>query len=193
MLTMNSLRDVAAYLNISYVAENLPSTETVKKVISFAPSVITDLLLLPLAGHLLSNARMAYDFGVDFNPTLEEIKKGLPAIVLLHGSGFNESEFIIAREYLNKEQYGSVFSFNLNGLIMYGDKDGIDDYANGIISIRNYYNVYSKADWAVSYETGKLTENPERVLAYNFVGHYGLIALPTTWNWVTSILDKIYV
>jgi len=79
-------------------------SETVSKVASTTIAIFSDLCLMPLAAGLLAAAYAGYNF----NPTV--IKEGLPAIVLLHGSGFNESEFVIGRYFLNKPKYGSVFS-----------------------------------------------------------------------------------
>lgn len=96
---------------------------SVGKVLSFAPSFLLDFTLWPVG----ALASISVACGYSFNPKGAEIKKGLPPIVLLHGSGFNESEFIIARYFLNKEGYGSVFSFNMERVIgTVEEKDLVD-------------------------------------------------------------------
>ncbi len=52
----------------------------------------------------------------------------------MHGSGFNESEWVVGREFLKKEQYGSVFSLNYDGLVSNDPNKGIEDYAKDKIS-----------------------------------------------------------
>lgn len=264
--------------------------ENMKKIASFAPAIISDLFCFPFAVGLVSVACMGYNFNSS------QIKKGITPIILLHGSGFNESEFVIARYFLDNKNYGSIFSFNIEGLVTTDLTKGIDDYAAGIVrekikeiakltecrrvitlghsmggmiaafyaenfseedniqadhvftvasplkgtptldfiwsyisenlknskrnqqmsasggksvsgfcaklcdqaleseqkGIRNYYSIYSETDFAVPFKSGKLTENSDRIFAYNNVGHYGIIALPTTWYWVASKLDNIY-
>lgn len=88
-------------------------------------STLIDILLLPLAGILL----LFMLTKPNFDPT--EIKKGKIPILLLHGSGFNESEWILGRQFLKKENYGSVFSLNYDGLASNDPNMGIDDYAAG--------------------------------------------------------------
>ena len=270
--------------------ETLSYYDSVAKIISFTPGIFSDLLLLPFAGGLLSAAYMGYQF----NPT--EIKKGIPPIVLLHGSGFNESEFIVARYFLNKDTYGSILSFNMEGLVLPDTDIGVDDHAKGIVrekfqeiarltecntiipighsmggviaayyaecfaeedvlimediftvaspaqgtptldfiwthispnfkngkrhnqmsasggesyqdfskelcmkaqeserqKKRRYHCVRSITDWAVPFQSGLYTDDPDRILTYNYVGHYGIIALPSTWNWMTPALDRVY-
>jgi len=58
--------------------------------------------------------------------------------------------------------------------------------------IRKYYNIYSLVDWAVPFDSGKLTEASDRTLVYTKVGHYGIIALPQTWWWINSKLDPVF-
>ena len=85
-------------------------------------SLLTDIFLLPVAGFLV--------LFMLTKPTFDPVKpkKAVP-ILLLHGSGFNESEWILGRQLLKKEQYGSVFSLNYDGLVTNDSTKGIDDYA----------------------------------------------------------------
>ncbi len=64
-----------------------------------------------------------------FDPTDAQVKKDKTPILLIHGSGFNESEWIVGRQFLKKEEYGSVFSLNLDGLASNESEKGIEDYA----------------------------------------------------------------
>lgn len=88
-------------------------------------SVVIDIAFLPLAGILL----LFMLTEPKFDP--EQPKKDVVPILLLHGSGFNESEWIIGRQFLKKKHYGSVFSLNYDGLASNDRTKGIDDYAAG--------------------------------------------------------------
>ncbi len=106
------------------------SKTTVSKVASVATCIprglfaaLSDLALLPVAGILLGAAKA----NVNFNPSV--VKQGKTPILLLHGSGFNESEWVLGRQFLKKEKYGSVFSVNYDGLVSNDPAKGIDDYA----------------------------------------------------------------
>lgn len=87
-----------------------------------------DVLLLPFAGGLVVQAACKKSF----DPKM--IKQNKTPILLLHGSGFNQSEWLVARRFLDKAEYGSVFSLNYAGLVSNEDSDGVDDYAKGPIS-----------------------------------------------------------
>lgn len=93
-------------------------------------TIISDVLLLPGALALLLTACCK----INFNPKLEDVKYGIPPVLLLHGSGFNESEWLVGRQFLKEEQYGSVFSLNYDGLISNDPSKGIEDYARCKIS-----------------------------------------------------------
>jgi pimeloyl-ACP methyl ester carboxylesterase len=58
-------------------------------------------------------------------------KRDAIPILLLHGSSFNESEWIIGRQFLKKTHYGSVFSLSYDGFSSNDLAKGIDDYAQG--------------------------------------------------------------
>jgi len=100
--------------------------ETASLIPRIAFAILLDLLLLPAALILCLLACCK----VNFNPKVEEIKKGKVPILLLHGSGFNETEWIIGRKFLDKTEYGSVFSFNYDGLLSNDPQKGIEDYAS---------------------------------------------------------------
>lgn len=76
-------------------------------------TILIDVLLLPGALVLLLVACCK----PDFNPKPEEVKYGKTPILLLHGSGFNQSEWVVGRQFLKKKQYGSIFSLNYDGLV----------------------------------------------------------------------------
>jgi pimeloyl-ACP methyl ester carboxylesterase len=84
-----------------------------------------DLPLLPAAGGLILYMLSK----PNFDP--KEPKRNAVPILLLHGNGFNESQWILGRGFLKKEGYGSIFSLNYDGLVTNDPKKGIDDYAAG--------------------------------------------------------------
>lgn len=69
-----------------------------------------------------------------FNPKSADIKQGQIPVVLIHGSGFNDSEWLVGRQFFKKQEYGSVFSLNYDGLISNDPTKGIEDYARDKIS-----------------------------------------------------------
>jgi pimeloyl-ACP methyl ester carboxylesterase len=93
-------------------------------------AILLDVLLLPGALSLLLVACCKSDF----DPKTEAIKYEKTPILLLHGSGFNQTEWIVGRQFLKKEHYGSVFSLNYDGLVSNDPKKGIEDYAQDKIS-----------------------------------------------------------
>lgn len=84
-------------------------------------AILIDLCLLPFFVPLI----LLYFLG--YKPKTHLIKHKTP-ILLLHGSGFNETEWIVGRLFLGKK-YGSVFSLSYDD--MFGRKihKGIDDFA----------------------------------------------------------------
>jgi pimeloyl-ACP methyl ester carboxylesterase len=68
------------------------------------------------------------------NMNRTRIKKNAIPILLIHGSGFNESCWLLGRLFLRKKNYGSVFSLNYDGLVTNDPLKGIDDYAEGKLS-----------------------------------------------------------
>lgn len=90
-------------------------------------SILLDLALLPLAAFLIA---LMYFAPPQFDPT--NPKKDTIPILLLHGSGFNESEWILGRQFLNKGEYGSLFSLNFDGLVSNDPAKGLNDYAEKI-------------------------------------------------------------
>jgi|JI9StandDraft_1071089.scaffolds.fasta_scaffold27144_3 pimeloyl-ACP methyl ester carboxylesterase len=104
--------------------------EVATRIPRVAFTILIDLLLLPGALALLVVAAVK----TDFNPKPHEVKKGKTPILLLHGSNFNESQWVIGRLFLRKKTYGSVFSLNYDGLITNDPTKGISDYARDKIS-----------------------------------------------------------
>ncbi len=103
--------------------------KTTKKVASFAIAIIGDLLMIPLAGALTLYGLV---FGTNMDPKPENIKKDHPPILLIHGNGFNESQWIFGRRFLKGEKYGSVFSLNLDGLVSNKSENGMEEYAEKV-------------------------------------------------------------
>lgn len=103
--------------------------EVATKIPRIIFTLIIDVMLLPGALALLIAACCKFNF----NPKPEEIKVGKIPILLIHGSGFNESEWMVGRQFLKKDQYGSVFSLNYDGLVSNDPKKGIEDYARNQI------------------------------------------------------------
>lgn len=97
--------------------------DTAIRITETVAAIFTDLALLPVAGALLIFSLVKKNF----DPI--EIKKDKTPILLLHGSGFNQSQWILGHYFLNQKQYGSVFSLNFDGLASNDPNKGIDDYA----------------------------------------------------------------
>lgn len=103
--------------------------KTAKKVAFFAVAFFGDLLILPFAGILTLHGLI---FGTNMDPKDDEVKKNQTPILLIHGNGFNESQWIIGRQFLKGEEFGSVFSLNLDGLISNKSENGIEEYAKKV-------------------------------------------------------------
>lgn len=103
---------------------------TITKILSVTLGFFTDIVCIWPFGGCLSIAAKA---GYNFNLEPSKVKKGITPIILLHATGFNESEFVVGRYYLNKKEYGSVFSFNMEGILTIDGEKGVDDLAKGIV------------------------------------------------------------
>lgn len=101
--------------------------EKMLEIATFIPRVVISILLeiamIPIVGILLLFCLTE----PNFDP--EVIKRDKTPILLLHGSGFNQSEWVYGRQFLKKDEYGSVFSMNFDGLASNCPNKGIDDYA----------------------------------------------------------------
>lgn len=110
----------------------LPETEKEKstRMLTAVPrgifSTFVDVSLLPMAGAVLGVSQVSK---MQFDP--DSPKKDKVPILLIHGSGFNETEWVIGRQFLKGKQFGSVFSLNLDGLLSNHPSKGIHDYASG--------------------------------------------------------------
>lgn len=58
--------------------------------------------------------------------------------------------------------------------------------------LRKYYNIWSTTDYAVPGAHGNLTEDPRRQRSFSYLGHYALVAWPSTWLQIRSWLNDIY-
>ena len=89
--------------------------------------MVIDIAFLPVAGLLLLIAccKSNYD---STHPKRNKIP-----ILQIHGSGFCEIEWAASWPWLSKEEYGSVFTLNLDGLASNEPHMGIEDYARGKI------------------------------------------------------------
>lgn len=104
----------------------------VAAALGFSAGVVSDLAVLPAAGAVLLLEKTMGYFNTDFNPKPEEAKIGKPAIVLLHGSGFCQAQWDLARLFLMDEEFGSVYSLNYaEGLTFNHPDSSIGDYARG--------------------------------------------------------------
>jgi pimeloyl-ACP methyl ester carboxylesterase len=106
-----------------------PLNEIAARVIAVAKVIlatIIDIIMLPFALAYLGVTQIAK---IQFDPACPERDK-IP-ILLLHGSGYNQTEWIIGRQFLKGDQFGSVFSLNYAGLLTNLPQNGIDDYAAG--------------------------------------------------------------
>ncbi len=99
---------------------------TARKTLEIAFAILSDVLILPGIGLLLLWMLLK----PSFDPVV--IKKDKIPILLLHGSGFNESQWIWGRFFLRNKNYGSIFSVSYDdGLISNDPQKGIDDCAMG--------------------------------------------------------------
>lgn len=87
---------------------------TATKAFRVAAAVLLDLSLLPTAGFLTGLMSLGK---LDLNPKKEDVIKGKPAILFLHGAGFNSSGFIAGMHYLKSKQQGSMFTLNYDNLL----------------------------------------------------------------------------
>lgn len=127
-------KDLTLSLKRKETAHNLGLNEnlrTLSKVVRYVISIFCDLALLPIAGVLTLISCVEPNL---IDPKEESIKTNKTAILLLHGSGFNQSEWLVGKHYLQKETYGSVFALNYAGLISNKKTTGVDDYAKGKVS-----------------------------------------------------------
>lgn len=130
---------VAPAVNTSSDLSNdtiIPSETKLKKICRIASlifrmgfAIFSDLALLPFSLGLIAAAL----FKVRFDPKPENIKHNQIPILLLHGSNFNETQWIIGRQFLKKKEYGSVFSLNYGGILGMDPKLGIEDFTHNKI------------------------------------------------------------
>lgn len=102
-------------------------TSLVIKTLLTTTAILGDVMLIPGALGLLALSFLK----INFNPSEAAVIKNKPAILLLHGSGFNDIEWIIGRQFISKTAYGAIFSMNYDGLICNDNSLGIEDYAGG--------------------------------------------------------------
>lgn len=103
--------------------------EIATRVIAVAKAILAtviDIIMLPFALLYLLVTEIAK---IQFDPACP--KRDKKPILLLHGSGYNQTEWIIGRQFLEDDQHGSVFSLNYDGLLTNDPQKGIDDYAAG--------------------------------------------------------------
>ncbi len=110
-------------LSVSANSEKLASLAC--KISEVAFSILSDILILPGIGLLLIWMLLRPSFDPLF------LKKDKVPILLLHGSGFNESQWIWGKFFLRNKDYGSIFSVSYDALITNDPKKGIDDCAMG--------------------------------------------------------------
>lgn len=97
-------------------------------ILGFSAAIIRDLAFLPF--FLL--AKVMRRFHIDFNPKPEKAKVGKTAVVLFHGAGFCQAQWIIARLFLIGSEIGSVYSLNYDEDLPFNPLgNGIKDCAGG--------------------------------------------------------------
>lgn len=106
--------------------------ETATRIPRAAFALLTDALLLPFAGILLLVALCSRRSGINFdiNSVKAAGEAGKPHIMLLHGSGFNDSEWVLVKAAIGQKKYGSNSSLNFDGLVSNLAYMGIEDYAH---------------------------------------------------------------
>jgi len=92
-------------------------------------TIAVDLVLLPGALILLLIALYKKCRGTDFDSDSSGRVIGEPAILLLHGSGFNETEWLVARAFLAACGHKNIYSVNYAGLVSNEHADGVVKYA----------------------------------------------------------------
>lgn len=111
--------------------------------LTIVPSVFGEIFSYVAAANLLVYAKYKKMKQESIDPP--EIKKNKTPIVLIHGKGFNKTEFIIGMQYLKKDIYGSIRTFDYAGLLSNDHTDTIEDYCkithDVIESICNDVNV----------------------------------------------------
>lgn len=100
------------------------------KIPRIACAIFLEILTLPISAVLTFIACCK----LNFNPKDKNVKNKQTPILLLHGSNFNETGWLIGRQFLKKKEYGSVFSLNYDGILSNDPNKGIDDYAKDKIS-----------------------------------------------------------
>jgi triacylglycerol esterase/lipase EstA (alpha/beta hydrolase family) len=115
-------------MNTSSVSSShiIQETSIFSRVISHTIGVISDLATVVLAAPLVGIAAL---YKSNFDPLPKDIKTDTTPILLIHGNGFNEIQWALARYFLSGSEYGSVFTLNLDGLLTNQSHLGIDDYA----------------------------------------------------------------
>lgn len=148
--SLNPILPAAPYTEV-YVPNTTPTkpvletlSETAIKVACFAVSIFTDLILVLFAAGLLL---FAVSYKSNFDPSPDQIKKDHTPILMIHGNGFNEIQWVMGRQFLSDPQYGSVFTLNLDGLITNETTQGIDDYAQKVSAkIQEIQNLTGRKD-----------------------------------------------
>jgi triacylglycerol lipase len=121
------IAEIAGPIHSKGLLANEPKKNRVIEIATRVPrailSTVFDLVMLPIAGILLLIAACRSNYDTN-NP-----KKDRIPILQIHGSGFCEIEWVGSWPWLSKEQYGSVYTLNLDGLASNQHGKGIDDYA----------------------------------------------------------------
>lgn len=86
-----------------------------------------DIPLLIPAGLLLVEAAIRKNFSISHDS--KDVKIGKIPILLIHGKGYNQIQWQFGRKYLEKDNYGTIFSVDYDGLATNGVKKSIADYA----------------------------------------------------------------
>jgi triacylglycerol esterase/lipase EstA (alpha/beta hydrolase family) len=90
--------------------------------------ITTDILSLPVAGVLLGYSAYANYYGISMDDI--NIMSTKNPILLIHGSGFNESEWIVGKQFLKRAGHDKLFSVNYDNYIFEKDQTkGFDESA----------------------------------------------------------------
>lgn len=99
--------------NIQDIQIDLPSTW--RSHLTLLPRILwvalSEILLLPVAGALCLIAKK------NFDP--KEANKDQTPILLVHGCGYNQAEWLLFRHQLNQKGYTSVYSLNMDDNIVF--------------------------------------------------------------------------
>lgn len=163
-------------------------------------SRLSDLAVLPVAGSLCLISLYKQYTGTNFDPDQNVIntciQNGETPILLIHGSGFNETQWLFGRYLLQKDGINLVFSLNYDGIIGDDESKGVDDFATNeirrkVLDIKN--KTRSNSIILIGHSMGGLIASyyAEYVSHADNVQVVKVVAIQTPFNG-SDLLDYIF-